>query len=621
MFRINIFRTVAMKTRLLVSGIISVFAISGLAGLSLYSLWQSELALEHQIKMMHAVRSEMMANLKHDSIEAGVIYAMLIGPEGKPEKQAYIRDKANVDIEEFHASLNELKNMTLGDDITLALEKLLPRAELFTSHGREVLEVAFQDRSAAAAQFGAFQEDYEVLSEQLHPLDAAIKERAETAAINARSHDMMMIYINSSFTIVMILVTIWNARNITNTISKPIARLRAALQEVAKGDFRRKISDIMRNDTFGDIAKDIDAVSARAVRALDEQEAQRELGENVIERLREGLKCLSAGDLSQPIQTEFDGNYEALRINYNETVDRLNMLVADVVTCCSTLQGQSETISSDSSDLSQRTESQAATLEQTAAALEVLTNSVTSAAQNAKDVEQAVAVAKTDVQRSEKVVESAISAMTAIEDSSGKISKIITVIDDIAFQTNLLALNARVEAARAGEVGRGFAVVASEVGSLAQRSSDAANEIKELITESTTHVQDGVNKVHGAGEALSGVIEHVNEIATLMVGISTEASEQAQGLTEINLGIGQLDQVTQQNALMVESSGRSILAMNSETTDLNRVVGQFVLKGSGNDTEVWDTEVANTDEEFDQPEVFDQEGAADAQDMQVERSA
>ncbi len=608
MFRISLFRTVAMKTRLLVSGIISVFAIVGLAGLSLYSLWQSELALEHQIDMMHAVRSELTANLKHDSIEASVVYAMLIGPEGKAEKQKSIRDKTDHHIVELRQAITELENMELGADIASLVEDIKPFAELFITHGIEVLDIAFKDSSAARARFDAFQKDYEILDKKLHPLDAAIKERSETAAIYARNHDLMMIYINMGFAFLMVVVSIFNARSITNTISKPIARLRTALQEVAKGDFRRRISDIMRKDTFGDIAKDIDAVSSRVVIALEEQEQLRLTGEKVIERLREGLQRLSAGDLSQPIEAQFEGDYEALRVNYNETVERLNMLVADVVSSCGTLQGQSEKISSDSSDLSQRTESQAATLEQTAAALEILTRSVNTSAQNAKDVEQAVAVAKTDVQRSEKVVESAISAMTAIETSSGKISQIIAVIDDIAFQTNLLALNARVEAARAGEVGRGFAVVASEVGSLAQRSSDAANEIKELITESTTHVQDGVDKVHGAGHALSGVIEHVNEIATLMVGISNEAAEQAHGLTEINTGMGQLDQVTQQNALMVESSGRSIIAMNSETSGLNRLVGQFNLKG--NDP----TSAADFDEDTD----FDE---FDSQDEQLKYSA
>ena len=169
--------------------------------------------------------------------------------------------------------------------------------------------------------------------------------------------------------------------------------------------------------------------------------------------------------------------------------------------------------------------------------------------------------------------------MNEIEASSTQISQIIGVIDDIAFQTNLLALNAGVEAARAGEVGRGFAVVASEVRALAQRSSDAASEIKVLISASTAHVQDGVKKVDGAGKALSTVVSQVTNIADLVSGISSESAEQAQGLNEINIGVSQLDSVTQQNASMVEQSSMAIRAMNNETVGLNDLVGQFALRG------------------------------------------
>ncbi|NVK15597.1 MAG: methyl-accepting chemotaxis protein, partial [Rhodobacteraceae bacterium] len=186
-----------------------------------------------------------------------------------------------------------------------------------------------------------------------------------------------------------------------------------------------------------------------------------------------------------------------------------------------------------------------------------------------------------DVEHSGEVVQGAIAAMNEIENSSNQISQIIGVIDDIAFQTNLLALNAGVEAARAGEVGRGFAVVASEVRALAQRSSDAAMEIKTLISASSGHVQDGVQKVDGAGKALGQVVSQVSRIAELVSGISSEAAEQAQGLNEINIGVSQLDSVTQKNASMVEEAGASIRVMNSETMGLNQLVGQFVLRGQG----------------------------------------
>ncbi|WP_083100972.1 methyl-accepting chemotaxis protein [Pseudophaeobacter leonis] len=171
-----------------------------------------------------------------------------------------------------------------------------------------------------------------------------------------------------------------------------------------------------------------------------------------------------------------------------------------------------------------------------------------------------------------------LAAMNEIESSSSRISQIIGVIDDIAFQTNLLALNAGVEAARAGEVGRGFAVVASEVRGLAQRSSEAAMEIKILIGTSSAHVQDGVQQVDGAGKALEAVVQQVAQISELVSGISAVSANQATGINEVNIGMSQLDEVTQKNATMVDQSNSAIQSLNAETLGLNQLVGQFVLR-------------------------------------------
>jgi len=249
-----------------------------------------------------------------------------------------------------------------------------------------------------------------------------------------------------------------------------------------------------------------------------------------------------------------------------------------VVLASQGIQGKSSEIQVASEDLSTRTASQAATLEETVAAMEQMATSVNTAAKNTKEVEQAVVTARSDVEHSGRVVEGAIAAMNEIEASSSRISQIIGVIDDIAFQTNLLALNAGVEAARAGEVGRGFAVVASEVRGLAQRSSEAAKEIKILIGTSSTHVQDGVQQVGGAGKALEAVVLQVAQISELVSGISAVSANQATGINEVNIGMTQLDEVTQKNATMVEDSSSAILSLNRETRGLNQLVGQFVLR-------------------------------------------
>ena len=269
-----------------------------------------------------------------------------------------------------------------------------------------------------------------------------------------------------------------------------------------------------------------------------------------------------------------------LRENYNRTINTLVGIIDSVIGNSEKIRGSSEEINQSSNDLSQRTESQAATLEQTAAALDELTASVKSAASGAKEVEGIVDSASSTAEKSGIVVREAVDAMSLIEKSSVQISQIISVIDDISFQTNLLALNAGVEAARAGEAGRGFAVVASEVRALAQRSSDAAQEIKTLISDSSQQVNHGVELVGRTGEELRKIIDSVGTISSHVIGIASGAEEQSVALAEINSGVLQLDQVTQHNAAMVEESTAASQLLRNDATELARQVSVFK---TGND--------------------------------------
>ncbi|AZV79482.1 chemotaxis protein [Parasedimentitalea marina] len=300
---------------------------------------------------------------------------------------------------------------------------------------------------------------------------------------------------------------------------------------------------------------------------------------NVIEALNQGLKEMADGNLTQPIQEAFPEAHEQLRTNFNHTQKCLNTIVMDVVHSADSINNGATEISRAADDLSHRTESQAATLEQTAAALEEMTASVKSAAEGAHSVENIVNEAKTEAIESDKVVQHAVSAMTEIEGSARHISQIIGVIDDIAFQTNLLALNAGVEAARAGEAGRGFAVVASEVRALAQRSSDAALEIKTLISDSSKQVEQGVELVGKAGEALNSIVNRVGHISQLVSEIAVGSAEQSTGLGEINVGVTQLDQVTQQNAAMVEQATAAGHLLIADAGKLSDVVSHFSVEG------------------------------------------
>ena len=335
-------------------------------------------------------------------------------------------------------------------------------------------------------------------------------------------------------------------------------------------------------------ASDVTAIERANEAAREERARMEAVQAHVVDALRSGLGALADGDLTHAIEEAFGEDYEQLRVDFNRAITTLHKAMTSLTQTAHSIQSGAGEISAAADDLSQRTENQAATLEETAAALDELTASVRSSADGASQAAQAVNSARQDAEQSGETVRQAVAAMNRIEKSSEQISRIISVIDDIAFQTNLLALNAGVEAARAGDAGRGFAVVASEVRALAQRSSEAAKEIKGLISESSEQVGEGVDLVGQAGEALAHIVARVSEIAERVSEIASSAREQSTGLGEINTGVNQLDQVTQQNAAMVEESTAASHALNGEAEQLAALVGRFRTGAEEAEAEVVD---------------------------------
>ncbi len=329
------------------------------------------------------------------------------------------------------------------------------------------------------------------------------------------------------------------------------------------------------------VGNDVTEVRESIAAAESERRRVKAAQDGVVDALRGGLESLAEGDLMTRIDDAFPADYEQLRNDFNRAADKLLEAMRGVIENADLITGEASEISSAADDLSARTEKQAATLEETASALDQLTSSVRSAADGAAHANEIVEKARENAAASGEVVREAVGAMGEIETSSTQISKITGVIDDIAFQTNLLALNAGVEAARAGEAGRGFAVVASEVRAPAQRSSDAAREINELISASGGQVKRGVSLVGQAGEALKGIVESVTEISRNVSEIAVSAREQSSGLAEINTAVNQLDQVTQQNAAMFEETTAASHALTREAETLARTMGRFRTGDAG----------------------------------------
>ncbi|WP_172331097.1 PAS domain-containing methyl-accepting chemotaxis protein [Mangrovicoccus sp. HB161399] len=293
----------------------------------------------------------------------------------------------------------------------------------------------------------------------------------------------------------------------------------------------------------------------------------------------DALARLAEGDLQTRIERNL-GNLDEIREKFNGAIGKIDLVIADVLGQSLELVADTAAIRGASDDLSRRTERQAATLEQSAAALEELNNSVHGTSQQSQEARDRARLAKDDTQRSAAVVQDAMEAMERIANSSEKISKITNVIDDISFQTNLLALNAGIEAARAGEAGRGFAVVASEVRALAQRSSDAAQEIAQLISESGLQVRQGVELVGQAGTALREIDGRVSEILDLSLAIASAAEEQAGGLNEMNRAIADLDRVTQQNAAMAEETNAAVHSLGTKVETMQQEAHYFKTSSS-----------------------------------------
>ncbi len=518
-----------------------------------------------------------------------------------PQQIASGKDAVQQKEVELDAALQTYEPLISSDAERASYSALVPLAKQYVGLGHQMIDLTVAGKQSDAR---------ELFMNVMSPLAVQISAKSdELIVFNQKEGDAAVLegdvaYDNTLFVVYSVLaataaIVAGSAYFALVGIAKPVQTITTSMTALAGGDTQSAIPFSGRADEIGAMASAVEVFRQAAVanRRLEaEAEAARAQAESdrvrlaaeaeaaAQARLNEataglaaGLRRLAAGDLAFELTDPFAPDFEALRHDLNGAVAQLRNTLRTVAHSTTSIDTGSREISQSAEDLSRRTEQQAASLEETAAALDQITVNVSNSSKRADEARTISIEANRSAAHSGRVVADAVNAMQRIETSSTKISNIIGVIDEIAFQTNLLALNAGVEAARAGEAGRGFAVVAQEVRELAQRSATAAKEIKDLISNSTSEVESGVKLVRDTGEALKTIEQHIVTINRHMEAIATSAREQSTGLSEVNSAVNQMDQVTQQNAAMVEQTNAAGSTLANEAGRLRELVSQFHL--------------------------------------------
>ncbi|MBU1377634.1 MAG: HAMP domain-containing protein [Alphaproteobacteria bacterium] len=587
----------SINGKVVAAGAIVLILASATSAAGLWAATHLSGALTRAMTSSEVVRLHMDSDMMHDALRADVLMALRAADPTTGVTFAQVKRDLGEHSKAFRDDI--ARNKTLATDPASRAALAAVEAPLgdYITGAETIVTLAATDPAAASAAMPGFLKQFTTLEGAMEQATDKIEASANAEAAAAKSAAFNAQILMGGLILVGIAVTgliVVAARRI---LVKPLVDVTSALDRLSKGDLSVDPPHTGRKDEIGLMTRalfafkqavaerqaELEAADNRAAmeeeRTLNEARRAKEEAarEQVVSSLARGLARLSQGDLAARLETRFPDQYEELRANYNSAVDQLGQTMSSVIASARGMRTGCGEISQAADDLSRRTEQQAASLEETAAALDEVTATVRRSAEGASKARQVADTAQGEAQRSGEVVTKATEAMSGIEKSSTQIANIVGLIEEIAFQTNLLALNAGVEAARAGDAGRGFAVVASEVRALAQRTAEAAKEIKGLISASSRQVGDGVELVTQTGAALETIRVTVSEMHGLVSEIAGSAREQAVALSEVNTAINQMDQVTQQNAAMVEETTAASHSLAREAESLAGLIGRFRL--------------------------------------------
>ncbi|MBY5554414.1 HAMP domain-containing protein [Rhizobium leguminosarum] len=582
---------------------IAIFALAG--GATGVGIWSASTLSENNAEVARTaqiLRNHMQADMMHDALRSDALASLLAS---NPAAGIDV-DTVKADLAEHEASFREMldanKALAADDKTKTILASVEPPLLAYIASATEIVDLAGKDPTAAMkalpdfmAQFSKLEAAMEKAGDQITAASEEISKRSSD--INASVDIVLEALLASAalFAFGLYFLT-------RKTVTKPILSLSEDMQRLAGGDTAIACTGIGRTDEIGTMASAVevfrqaaiankqlekDAEAARLQGETERVTARKQADEDAAERLRAatsglaaGLKRLASGDLAFQIDEPFAPDFENLRHDFNMSIRQLDQTLSAIAAAIAAIDEGTREIASGAGDLSKRTEQQAASLEETAAALDQITANVSNSSKRTDEARTEATDANRNAAKSSEVVSHAEEAMRRIEASSQQISSIIGVIDEIAFQTNLLALNAGVEAARAGDAGKGFAVVAQEVRELAQRSAQAAKEIKGHIQKSSVEVESGVKLVLDTSQVLKAISEQIARINQHMDAIAVSAREQSTGLAEVNTAVNSMDQVTQQNAAMVEQSTAASGHLAEEAAKLRELVSRFRLRAT-----------------------------------------